>query len=59
MGSPVFDDDFLVVGIHHSGGMLVEPSTQRRYLRNAGTSAIAVLKDLQANAPEIYARLQG
>ncbi len=57
-GSPVFDDDFQVVGIHHSGGMLVEPNTQQRYLRNAGTSAIAILKDLQANAPEIYTRLQ-
>lgn len=56
-GSPVFDDEFKVVAIHHSGGMLTEPSTQRRYLRNAGTSAIALLKDLQANAPEIYARL--
>ncbi|MEH1781986.1 MAG: trypsin-like peptidase domain-containing protein [Nostoc sp.] len=33
-GSPVFDDDFQVVGIHHSGGMLVEPNTQQRYLRN-------------------------
>ncbi|MBD2215133.1 trypsin-like peptidase domain-containing protein [Nostoc linckia FACHB-104] len=58
-GSPVFDDDFQVVAIHHSGGMLVEPSTQRKYLRNAGTSMIAVLKDLQTNAPEIYAQLQG
>lgn len=56
-GSPVFDDEFKVIAIHHSGGMLTEPSTQRRYLRNAGTSAIALLKDLQANAPEIYARL--
>ncbi|BAY27395.1 hypothetical protein NIES2100_72190 [Calothrix sp. NIES-2100] len=58
-GSPVFDDDFHVVAIHHSGGMLTEPSTQRKYLRNAGTSMIAVLKDLQTNAPEIYAQLQG
>jgi V8-like Glu-specific endopeptidase len=57
-GSPVFDDEFQVVGIHHSGGMLPEPNTQRRYLRNAGTSAIALLNDLQNNAPEIYARLQ-
>lgn len=58
-GSPVFDDEFKVVAIHHSGGMLVEPGTQQRYLRNAGTSMMAVLKDLQVNAPEIYARLQG
>ncbi|MEH2118535.1 trypsin-like peptidase domain-containing protein [Nostoc sp.] len=52
--SPVFDDDFQVVGIHHSGGMLVEPNTQQRYLRNARTSAIALLNDLKSNAPEIY-----
>lgn len=57
-GSPVFDDEFKVVAIHHSGGMLVEPGTKQRFLRNAGTSMMAVLKDLQANAPEIYARLQ-
>lgn len=56
-GSPVFDDNFQVIGIHHSGGMLPEPSTQRRYLRNAGTSAIALLSDLKNNAPEIHARL--
>ncbi len=56
-GSPVFDDEFKVVAIHHSGGDLTEPSTGRRYLRNAGTSAIALLNDLKNNAPEIYARL--
>ncbi|MEC4814435.1 MAG: trypsin-like peptidase domain-containing protein [Scytonema sp. PMC 1069.18] len=53
-GSPVFDDEFKVVAIHHSGGRLLEPGTNQRYLRNAGTSMIAVLKDLQVNAPEIY-----
>jgi V8-like Glu-specific endopeptidase len=57
-GSPVFDDNFQVVGIHHSGGMLLEPGSKQRYLRNAGTSAIALLiNDLKNNAPEIYARL--
>jgi V8-like Glu-specific endopeptidase len=58
-GSPVFDDDFQVIAIHHSGGNLTEPSTGRRYLRNAGTSAIALLNDLKHNAPEIYSRLNG
>ncbi|MCV3215818.1 serine protease [Plectonema radiosum NIES-515] len=58
-GSPVFDDDFQVVAIHHSGRILTEPNTQQQYLRNAGTSMISVLKDLQTNAPEIYAQLQG
>ena len=56
-GSPIFDDDFQVVGIHHSGGMLVEPDSQRKYLRNAGTSAIALLNDLKKNALNIYTRL--
>jgi len=56
-GSPVFNDDFQVVAIHHSGGMLQAPGTHRRYLRNAGTSMIAVLRDLKAYAGEIYARL--
>jgi len=56
-GSPVFDNDFLVIGIHHSGGMLLEPGGEQKYLRNAGSSMIAVLDDLRDHAPEIYARL--
>lgn len=56
-GSPVFNDEFEVIAIHHSGGMLAEPTTQRRYLRNAGTSMIAVLNDLKTAAREIYERL--
>jgi V8-like Glu-specific endopeptidase len=58
-GSPVFNDDFDVVAIHHSGGMLAEPSTERRYLRNGGTSMIAVLNDLKLNTTEIYGRVRG
>ncbi len=57
-GSPVFTDDFEVIAIHHSGGMLAEPGSGRRYLRNAGTSMIAVLKDLKADAPDIHRRLR-
>jgi V8-like Glu-specific endopeptidase len=58
-GSPVFNDDFHVIAIHHGGGLLREPDTNRRYLRNAGTSMIAILKDLRQSesATEIYARL--
>lgn len=37
-GSPVFDDSFELVAIHHSGGMLKDPGTGQHYLRNAGTS---------------------
>lgn len=56
-GSPVFNDDFHVVAIHHSGGLLHEPGSQQRYLRNAGSSMIAVLDDLRRHAPAIHARL--
>ncbi|MCP6759732.1 MAG: caspase family protein [Fischerella sp. CENA71] len=56
-GSPVFNVNFEVVAIHHSGGMLLEPGTEKRYLRSEGTSMIAVLKDLKINAPDIYACL--
>lgn len=53
-GSPVFNDKFEVIAIHHSGGLLEEPGTGRRYLCNAGTSMIAVLNDLKKYAPEIH-----
>lgn len=38
-------------------GEFEEPGTGRRYLRNAGTSMIAVLADLKASAPAVFARL--
>jgi V8-like Glu-specific endopeptidase len=56
-GSPVFNDDFAVIAIHHSGGLLLEPGSNQKYLRNAGTSMIAVLDDLRQNAADIYARI--
>jgi V8-like Glu-specific endopeptidase len=56
-GAPVLNDDFEVVAIHHSGGMLEEPGTGRRYLRNGGSTMIAVLQDLKANAPKVFASL--
>lgn len=56
-GSPVFNDEFYVVAIHHSGGLLVEPNSQLKYLRNEGISSIAMLKDMQKMAPEIFASL--
>lgn len=56
-GAPVFNNEFEVVGVHHSGGELLEPDTQRKFERNAGSTMLAVLDDLQHNAPEIYQRL--
>ncbi len=57
-GSPVFNDDFAVVAIHHAGGDLSEPATQRRYYRNEGICISAILEDVQARAPQIYERLK-
>jgi V8-like Glu-specific endopeptidase len=56
-GSPVFNDEYAVVAIHHAGGLMLEPVTQRRYLRNEGVSMIAILEDLRRHAPEINARI--
>jgi V8-like Glu-specific endopeptidase len=56
-GSPVLDDEFQVVAIHHSGGMIREPSTQRQYLRNEGMSMVSILEDVQSSAPDIHSRL--
>jgi hypothetical protein len=57
-GAPIFDNDFQAVGIHHSGGNLLEPGTDRRYLRNAGTAMAAILDDVRDRAPAIYAQLR-
>jgi V8-like Glu-specific endopeptidase len=45
-GSPVFDDDWRVIALHHSGGMVTEPASGRRYFRNEGIRLSAIMKDL-------------
>jgi V8-like Glu-specific endopeptidase len=56
-GSPVIDDDFAVVALHHAGGQLTEPATGRRYLRNEGIAISAILRDLRERANELYRRV--
>lgn len=56
-GSPVFNDAFEVIAIHHSGGNLMEPGSTRKYLRNGGSSMVAILKDVKENAPELFNQL--
>lgn len=51
-GSPVFNDNWLVVALHHAGGMLVEPRTKRTYFRNEGITMAAILNDLPSNIVE-------
>ncbi len=45
-GSPVFNDDWQVVALHHSGGNIPEPSTNSIHFRNEGIRIGAILADL-------------
>lgn len=45
-GSPVLDDDWRVVGIHHAGGMLPENDASLLYFRNEAVTVAAILEDL-------------
>jgi len=56
-GSPVFDEDFAVVAIHH--GWVEAPGIGDRVAyRNQGTSVVAMLEELQKAAPGIWRELQ-
>lgn len=45
-GSPVLNDGWEVVALHHAGGNILEPTTQRRYFRNEGIVVERILADL-------------
>ncbi len=45
-GSPVFDDSWRLIAIHHSGGWIPEPSTGSTHFRNEGIHMAAVRQDL-------------
>ncbi len=47
-GSPVFDKDWNVVAVHHSGGWLREPGSKQAYYRNEGIHVDVVLAGLIA-----------
>jgi V8-like Glu-specific endopeptidase len=47
-GSPVFDDQWRVIALHHSGGMLREPGTKNSFFRNEGIAVTTVIDDLRA-----------
>jgi V8-like Glu-specific endopeptidase len=56
-GSPVFNEEFEVVAIHHGAREFEDLTTRKSYVRNEGASMAAVLDDLQSTAPEIYERI--
>lgn len=45
-GSPVLNDNWEVVALHHAGGYLHDPSTRTRQLRNQGILVQQILADL-------------
>jgi V8-like Glu-specific endopeptidase len=45
-GSPVFDSQWNIVALHHSGGWLPEPSTNEVFFRNEGIHVSALIKGL-------------
>lgn len=48
-GSPVFNDNWQIVALHHSGGYIPEPSTNSIHFRNEGIRIGAILNDLPSN----------
>ncbi len=56
-GSPVFNEEFEVVAIHHGARGFSDPNTKQVYARNEGAGMGAVLDDLKTNAGDIYALL--
>ena len=44
-GSPVFNSDWEVVSLHHSGGWLIEPGTSNEYYRNEGISVNLLVEE--------------
>jgi V8-like Glu-specific endopeptidase len=47
-GSPVFNSQWEVVALHHSGGMLREPGTSQTLLRNEGININKVISEIKA-----------
>jgi V8-like Glu-specific endopeptidase len=47
-GSPVFNSKWEVVALHHSGGMLKEPGTNKTFLRNEGININVVIEGIKA-----------
>jgi V8-like Glu-specific endopeptidase len=48
-GAPVFNSQWQLVALHHSGGILREPGSTQRLLRNEGININIVMAGLKAN----------
>ncbi|MGK7879674.1 MAG: trypsin-like peptidase domain-containing protein [Crocosphaera sp.] len=52
-GSPIFNDQWEVIGLHHAGVELPEPTTNNRYFRNQGILISSILNDLPPELREV------
>ena len=48
-GSPVFNSQWEVIALHNSGGMLLEPGVNQKYLRNQGINIKKVIEGIKEN----------
>ena len=55
-GSPIFNDSWEVVGLHHAGGRIPEPTTGQYYNRNEGILVANILDNLPA---EVVQAIEG
>jgi V8-like Glu-specific endopeptidase len=51
-GSPVFDNNWRVVALHHAGGNVKEPQTGMEYYRNEGITIPAILQNLPSSVKD-------
>jgi V8-like Glu-specific endopeptidase len=58
-GSPVLNDNFEVVALHHAGGNLSEPTTKRRYMRNEGIRVSAIMNEMRRKALKVHELFAG
>lgn len=54
-GSPVFNDNWEVVALHHAGGNIAEPTTGKKYFRNEGIGMGSILADLPEELKKLLA----
>jgi V8-like Glu-specific endopeptidase len=57
-GSPVFNDSWEVVALHHAGGNIPEPTTLQHYFRNEGILIESILADLPSELVELLKAAQ-
>lgn len=55
-GSPVFNDAWEAIALHHAGGNIPEPTTQRRYFRNEGILIKSILTDISVDLRELISK---